>query len=109
MTLPSFCLPHRGDDHARTSIARLPRRFLAGWVALAALTVSPAAGHAQSRFAPLAIQSKSGAQAVTVKATAGGTVTSVQVLTAGSPKGDFAEASGSSTCAGATLSAGGSC
>jgi len=87
----------------------LPRRLLAGWVALAALTVSPAAGHAQSKFAPLAIQSKSGAQAVTVKATAGGTVTSVEVLTAGSPKGDFAEASGTSTCAGATLSAGGLC
>jgi len=109
MTFPSFFLPRRGDDRARPLIARLPQWLLAGSIALGALAVSPALVPAQSTFAPRAIQSKSGGQAVTVKATAAGTVTSVQVLTAGSPNGDFAAGSGGSTCAGAALSAGQSC
>ena len=109
MTFASTCLL-RNSFHSgisKTTLSRGP--ILSRSIALAAVAISVAGAHAQNTFAPQPVGSRSGEQAVVVRSAAGGTVRTVEVLTAGNPKGDFAYGAGSSTCLNATLPAGGSC
>ena len=76
---------------------------------LGAAALLVAATGAPAQFGPLAVGTQSGNQGVTVTATVAGAVSSVRVLTLGSAGGDFAAGTGSSTCLGATLGAGGKC
>ena len=119
------CATNPGSQHKEDqSVACAARRsrmarvegwvggWRAGWFAVGAaamLAISAAGAHAQNTFAAQAVGSTSGAQAVTVNSAAGGTVKTVEVLTAGNPAGDFAAAAGASTCPGATIAAGKSC
>ncbi len=87
---------------------------IAGLLAfLAALIFAgPQAAHAQSAFSPTFTPQAVGTSAttvVTVTAAVAGTVDTVKVLTGGAPGGDFAAASGSSSCASASLLAGQTC
>ncbi|HVN94515.1 MAG TPA: Ig-like domain repeat protein [Terracidiphilus sp.] len=66
-----------------------------------------AAAHAQ--FGTQAVGATTGNQAVTVTASTAGTVTSVEILTLGSPSGDFAAGTGTANCASATLAKGDTC
>jgi hypothetical protein len=79
------------------------RSFIAGAaLLLAAIT-------AQAQFGAQPVGATSGNQGVTVTATVAGTVSNVEVLTLGSPAGDFAAGTGASTCVSATLAQGGKC
>ena len=82
--------------------------ILCGFLLLGSLGAPLLAG-AQAVFAPQTMGTSSAAQSVTVTDSAGGTVSSVAVLTQGASGLDFAASSGSSTCPGATLSAGQTC
>jgi sugar lactone lactonase YvrE len=72
-----------------------------------ALLLAASSAHAQ--FGAQQVGASSASQGITVTATAAGTVGSVEVLSLGSSTGDFAAGTGASTCASATLSAGGTC
>jgi hypothetical protein len=65
------------------------------------------AAHAQFGAQPAG--STTSSQSITVTATVAGTVNSVEVLTTGSPNGDFAAGTGLSNCASMTLAVGGTC
>lgn len=89
---------------------RTHRSFaLRGVLAIAALVAFAAAANAQNTFAAQAVGSTSAEQAVVVSSPSGGSVKTVEVLTAGAPSGDFAAGAGASTCPGDTLTAPGSC
>jgi len=64
---------------------------------------------AQAVFRPQPVGSAAPEQDVTVTATTAGTVQTVAVLTLGASGLDFAAGTGASTCASATLAAGGTC
>ena len=85
-----------------TSFARVLRP-LAGL----ALLLTAAGAHAQ--FGSQPVGATTGNQGVTVTATLGGTVSSVEILTLGSPSGDFATGTGTSNCASATLAQSATC
>jgi sugar lactone lactonase YvrE len=72
-------------------------------VAVAALSMAAAGAQAQPAFGTVALGTPSSAT-ITVTAQAAGTVSSIQVLTAGASALDFTPGSGTSTCTGATLS-----
>lgn len=78
-----------------------------GFVVAASVLLSLAAAHAQFGVQP--VGSTTGNQAVTVTASTAGTVTSVEILTLGSPSGDFAAGTGMANCASATLAQGATC
>jgi sugar lactone lactonase YvrE len=82
-------------------------RGLQGIACAIALLLAATCAHAQFGVQP--VGASSGSQSITVTATVAGTVSSVEVLTLGSSSGDFAVGSGSSTCASASLAAGGKC
>jgi len=112
-----ICVPdsgsQRSEEHNVTSAAMYSRiAGLAAWLVAGtamALSISAAGAHAQNTFAAQPIGSVSGSQAVTVSSPTGGTVKTVEVLTAGNPAGDFGAAAAASSCPGATIAGGGSC
>lgn len=114
---PSGSLP--GAQHRQNGKGggrHLSRNFAARWnriwlVSLVALLVTGASAWAQGVFStPQQVGTTSGAQTVTVTATAAGVVNQVEVLTAGVSGLDFAAGSGASTCAsGLSLAASGTC
>jgi hypothetical protein len=73
----------------------------------AILLLSAAGAHAQ--FGSQPVGTSTGNQGVTVTASVAGTVSSVQILTMGSPSGDFAAGTGASNCASTTLAQGATC
>src|ERR1700678_2280655 len=77
--------------------------FLAG----AALLLAVATAHAQ--FGAQPVGAATGNQSVTVTASVAGTVSSVEILSLGSPTGDFAAGTGTSNCACATLALSATC
>ncbi len=87
------------------------RRCAVGWMAaLGAFMLAASGAQAQSGvFAAEPVDTASAAQSVTVTATTAGTVTGVEVLTAGQSGLDFAVGTGASTCANAVLAANGQC
>jgi predicted secreted protein len=90
----------------------LPRRFRASAAILAVLTMAAVGARAQSTFAATPVGTTSAAQSVKVTVTqpGGGTVQTVEVLTAGASGGDFAAGpAGSSNCQGAALAQNTSC
>jgi len=96
-------------NRTRSLCSRLIRRSLQNCsVALAApLLLAAAAAHAQ--FGAQPVGATTGNQSVTVTASTAGTVTSVQILTLGSPSGDFAAGTGAANCGSATLAKGDTC
>jgi Bacterial Ig-like domain (group 3)/NHL repeat len=97
-------------SHLFHTSANCMRTAARGWIAaMAALVLAAAGAQAQTVFAPVAVNSTSAAQSVTVTSASGGVVSSVRVLTAGQQGADFAAVAATSTCPGDTLSAGGSC
>ncbi|MGH9599478.1 MAG: Ig-like domain repeat protein, partial [Terracidiphilus sp.] len=106
---PTYC-PQFGENHnAIPAATPLRRRLLLSWLALAALAISAIGARAQNTFAAQPVGSPSGEQAVLVTSAAGGTVKTVEVLTAGNSTGNYAAGPGPSTCPNTTLSAGGTC
>jgi hypothetical protein len=75
---------------------RMGRSQIAG---LAALLLAAASAQAQAVFTPETVGTTSAAVSVTVTATTAGTVTGVEVLTAGAAGADFAVGTGAPTCA----------
>ena len=94
-----------GDDRSNSPSRSLIRRFVPSraLVCSASLLFACAAAHAQ--FGAQPVGATSGNQGVTVTASTAGTVTSVQILTLGSPSGDFAAGTGAANCASATFCA----
>jgi len=87
---------------------RLPLLRWGAQLALGTLLLMAAGAHAQLVFStPQAVGSASGAVSVTVTSIAGGSVTSVEVLTLGKSGLDFAGVAGSSTCPGKVFAAAG--
>ena len=82
------------------------RRFL---LPVTVLTIAAAGLQAQNVFAPEPVGTTSAAQNVMVTSFSGGVVSSVEVLTGGDLKGDFAGVAGSSNCLGFALSKGRTC
>ncbi len=111
MTFAPMCHPHpRKSPDAICGPIASRRRILPGSIALmVALSISAVGAHAQGTFAGQPVGSTSGEQSVELKSAAGGTVNTVEVLTAGNPAGDFAADGRASDCSGATLPAGGTC
>ncbi|MGA2755506.1 MAG: Ig-like domain repeat protein [Terracidiphilus sp.] len=92
---------------SKESISRAtPLRVLS---LLAAAALLLAAAGAQAQFGSQPVGATTGNQGVTVTASVAGTVTSVEILTLGSPFGDFAEGTGASNCASATLAQSATC
>jgi large repetitive protein len=106
-----FCQAAFGDHrkHSHFSGTGLIRRSLPsrGILLGASLLLAAASVHAQFGAQPLG--TTTGNQAVSVTASTGGTVSSVQILTLGSPTGDFAAGTGATNCASATLAQGATC
>jgi large repetitive protein len=106
-----FAPKHRENcNPAMVSPMISPRKLFCTLLTLAALIVVAAGAHAQSAFA----KSNVGAavtQAVTVTASAAGSVSNVEVLTRGATGEDFTPGSGSASpsCSTATLSVNGTC
>ncbi|MFP5204423.1 MAG: Ig-like domain repeat protein [Acidobacteriota bacterium] len=96
---------------AAHSGSRTRGRQAAGVALLAALTWAAAGARAQSIFGLQPVGSASASQSVNVTVTqaGGGTVKTVEVLTAGATGGDFAAGTGTSNCPGATLAQNASC
>ncbi len=90
------------DSISRTTPGRI-RSLLAG----AALLL--AAAGAQAQFGSQPVGTTTGNQGVTVTASVAGTVSGVEILTLGSPTGDFAAGTGASNCASATLAQSATC
>jgi len=80
---------------------------LQGIACTMALLLAATCAHAQ--FGSVNVGAAPSTQSITVTATVAGTVSSVEVLTMGSPGGDFAAGNGSSTCKSASLAVGGKC
>ena len=100
------------DDHCKRSHfsgSSLIRRSLHIRVIVcgAALLLTAPGAHAQ--FGAQPVGATTGNQSVTVTASTAGTVTSVQILTLGSPSGDFGAGTGAANCASAALAQGGTC
>ena len=68
-----------------------------------------AAACAQAQFGSQPVGTMTGNQGVSVTASVAGTVSGVQILTLGSPSGDFAAGTGASNCASATLAQNATC
>ncbi len=102
-----FCqaafVDHRKPSHFLIGRSISFRALLCG----AALLLTAAGAHAQ--FGAQPVGATTGNQGVTVTASAAGTVTSVQILTLGSPSGDFAAGTGAANCASATVAQGATC
>lgn len=98
----------RNAENPEVAMRRAPGRFLSNTLALAALLLAAAGVQAQTSFGSQPDGTASASQSVTVTAQVAGTVSTVQVLTAGAPNLDFAVGSGSSTCV-ATLAKGATC
>lgn len=79
------------------------------WMAAAAFLIASAGAQAQNTFGSVAVGSTSNAQGVSVSSPGGGTVASVEVLTAGAAGADFAAGTGASNCLNATLAANSKC
>src|SRR5271170_2100762 len=73
----------------------------------AALLLAAATAHAQ--FGSQPVGAATGNQSVTVTASVAGTVSNVEILSLGSPTGDFAAGTGTSNCASATLALAATC
>ncbi len=82
-------------------------RSLSGIACAMALLFAATCAHAQFGVQPVGAAPTT--QGIQVTATVAGTVSNVEVLTLGSSSGDFAVGTGSSTCASASLTAGGKC
>ena len=87
----------------------MPRLRRTGLASLAALLLAGMSAGAQSTFPTEPVGTASGTQSVTVTSPAGGNVTGVEVLTAGSGGMDFAKVLGGSTCESDVLAATGTC
>jgi len=87
---------------------QLPGRIRVWAMALAGLLLAAAGAQAQPAFGTVAVGTPSTA-AITVTAQAAGAVSSIRVLTSGTTGLDFTLGSGTSTCAGATLSVSQTC
>ncbi len=100
-----------GRKSHRSQPAILSERLIGprgcGFVAGAALLL--AATTVQAQFGAQPVGATSGNQGVTVTATVAGTVSSVEIVTLGSPAGDFAVGTGASTCASTALAQGAKC
>jgi len=73
----------------------------------ASILVAAAGAHAQ--FGAQPVGATTGNQGITVTAATAGAVTSVEILTLGSPSGDFAAGTGAANCASAALAQGATC
>ena len=98
--IDSVCPPRTNRNAGQTRI----RSRVAGTATLLMATAM-----AQAQFGAQPVGAITGNQGITVTASVAGTVTSVEVLTLGAAGGDFAAGTGSSTCNGATLTAGATC
>ena len=96
---------HRSPSSASSFVRRSLR--IRAIVCGASFLIAAAGVHAQ--FGAQPVGATTGNQGVTVTATTAGTVTSVQILTLGSPSGDFAAGTGAANCASATLAQGATC
>src|ERR1700690_2270292 len=92
---------------SKQSIFYATQRRAGGILAGAALLL--AAAGAQAQFGSQPVGATTGNQGVTVTASVSGTVSSVEILTLGSPSGDFAAGTGTSNCASATLTESATC
>ena len=101
---------NQADTHDMTASAAR-RRWSLSWIAgLGALLLAAAGAQAQSsNFGAEPVGTASASQYVTVTATTAGTVSSLEVLTAGQSGLDFAVGTGTSTCSGAVLAVNGTC
>ena len=99
------------EDTSQTSSQQFKTRKnrLSGVAVLAALLCAGAGAHAQSTFPLTVVATTSASQSVTVTATTAGTVSNVEVLTAGAIGADFAKVLAGSTCTTATLAVNGTC
>src|ERR1700734_102712 len=96
--------------HSTLSLCAFPRLKSGRAVSLlasAALLLAAATTHAQ--FGAQPVGAATGNQSVTVTASVAGTVSSVEILSLGSPTGDFAAGTGTSNCASATLALNATC
>lgn len=91
----------------KESTSRVTLRRVLG--PLAGLALLLFATNAYAQFGSQPVGATTGNQGVTVTASVAGTVTSVEILTLGSPSGDFAAGTGTSNCASATLALGATC
>ena len=96
---------HRSPSSASSFVRRSLR--IRAIVCGASFLIAAAGVHAQ--FGAQPVGATTGNQGVTVTATTAGTVTSVQILTLGSPSGDFAAGTGAANCASASLAQGATC
>jgi len=108
----SYRAPTTTDPNIRPlpckdSISRVTPVRVLSLLAGAALLL--AAAGAQAQFGSQPLGATTGNQGVTVTASLAGTVTSVEILTLGSPSGDFAAGTGTSNCASATLAQSATC
>ena len=92
---------------SKQSIFYATQRRAGGILAGAALLL--AAAGAQAQFGSQPVGATTGNQGVMVASSVSGTVSSVEILTLGSPSGDFAAGTGTSNCASATLAEGATC
>ena len=100
----------RDRSPAKDRAAHALRRFVSGFVAVAALLLAGQCAQAQSVFGNSNVGA-SVTQTVTVTASAAGTVSKVEVLTRGASGLDFTAGGGSASpsCSAATLSVNGTC
>ena len=105
------CRAAFGDHRKRSHFlgSRLIRHSLQNCAVVLAASLLLAAASAHAQFGAQPVGATTGNQGVTVTASAAGTVTSVQILTLGSPTGDFAAGTGAANCASATLAQGATC
>ena len=92
-----------------TGVTRRLLRRTRGWMLALVMLLAAIGAQAQAVFRPQPVGSAAPEQDVTVTATTAGTVQTVAVLTLGASGLDFAAGTGASTCASATLAAGGTC
>ncbi len=92
---------------SRANSGRLISARLISLLAGVVLLLAAATTHAQ--FGAQPVGAATGNQSVTVTASVAGTVSSVEILSLGSPTGDFAAGTGASNCASATLALNATC
>jgi hypothetical protein len=101
---------NRASTHDTTRSAATRNRRLSWIAGLGALLLAASGAQAQSSsFGSEPLGTPSASQYVTVTATTAGTVSSVDVLTAGQSGLDFTVGTGTSTCSGAVLAVNGTC
>jgi large repetitive protein len=76
---------------------------------LAGVALLLTVGTTHAQFGPQPVGTATGNQSVTVTASVAGTVSNVEILTLGSPTGDFAAGTGTSNCSSATLALSATC